>query len=246
VLLVAWLVSLPVAIAKHPSPQEVEAKQHYQSGMAHYDLGEFNAAIDEFKVAYTLTSEPGLLFNIAQAYRLAKEWPQARDFYERYLSLVPDAANRADVQAQLAKVRAELAAQEDAAKAAEAAKTAEAARTADAAKAAETAKAAPIASAPRPRFLGTKRGKATVALAALGGAAAVGAAATGALALTTRSDYDRGCSRGPCDGALYDSGRHLAIATDVLIGVAVVAGATALVLALTRPRARDLRVGWAF
>ncbi len=74
------------------------AKKHYDQGITHYNLGEFDAAVVEFKAAYALTSEPGLLFNIAQAYRLKEDYKQALYFYKTFLRIVPDAGNRADVE----------------------------------------------------------------------------------------------------------------------------------------------------
>ena len=55
-------------------------------GMAHYELGEFAAAIDEFKLAYALSQAPGLLFNLAQASRLNKDYEQALHFYSYVLA----------------------------------------------------------------------------------------------------------------------------------------------------------------
>ena len=75
-----------------------QAKKRYDQGITHYNLGEFDAAIEQFKAAYALTSEPGLLFNIAQAYRLKEDYKQALYFYKTYLRIVPDAGNRADVE----------------------------------------------------------------------------------------------------------------------------------------------------
>src|SRR6266508_1881615 len=86
------------------------AKKHYDEGITHYNLGEFDAAIGEFKAAYALTSEPGLLFNIAQAYRLKEDYKQALYFYKTYLRLMPEAVNRADVErwiAELERLQAE-------------------------------------------------------------------------------------------------------------------------------------------
>src|SRR3954447_17692225 len=83
-----------------------EARELYKKGMTHYELGEFDVAIDEFKRAYALTSAPGLLFNLAQVYRMKKDPEQAVYFYRTYLRLVPDAPNRADVEALLAENQA--------------------------------------------------------------------------------------------------------------------------------------------
>lgn len=82
-----------------------EARSRYDRGIKHYNLGEFEAAIVEFKAAYELSGEPDLLFNIAQAYRLAEDYKEALFFYDSYLRLRPDAANRADVESRIAATR---------------------------------------------------------------------------------------------------------------------------------------------
>jgi tetratricopeptide (TPR) repeat protein len=81
-----------------------EARALYDQGITHYNLGEFDLAIDKFKQAYALTNAPGLLFNIAQAYRLKGDYEQALYFYKTYIRLQPEAANRADVEARIAEM----------------------------------------------------------------------------------------------------------------------------------------------
>ncbi len=81
-----------------------EATDHYDRGMAHYELGEFAAAIDEFKLAYARSQAPGLLFNLAQASRLNKDYEQALHFYRAYLRVRPDAPNRDDVEKRIAEL----------------------------------------------------------------------------------------------------------------------------------------------
>ena len=81
--------------------KKAKAKAAYDRGLSHYNLGEFDAAITEFKDAYAISSAPGLLFNIAQSYRLKKDYEQATYFYTTYLRLKPDAPNREDVEARL-------------------------------------------------------------------------------------------------------------------------------------------------
>jgi tetratricopeptide (TPR) repeat protein len=104
VLLVGSLLVAP-PIGAQPPPrrvtesQKAEARDLYKKGMTHYELGSFEEAIDEFKRAYELTKAPGLLFNLAQVYRLKKDWEQARFFYKTYLRVEPAAANRADGEA---------------------------------------------------------------------------------------------------------------------------------------------------
>ncbi len=92
-----------------PSPEDAkkaEAKALYDKGNTHYNLGEYDAAVAAFKQAYAISSAPGLLFNIAQSFRLAKNYEQASHFYQTYLRLKPDALNRADVEARIAEMLA--------------------------------------------------------------------------------------------------------------------------------------------
>ncbi len=58
-----------VAYATEPSEQAT-AVAAYEAALKHYNLAEYELAIDEFKTAYRLTQAPELLYNIAQAYRL--------------------------------------------------------------------------------------------------------------------------------------------------------------------------------
>lgn len=100
------------ALAQAPSTNEPapgttleEARLHYERGIAQYNLGAFDAAITEFKAAYERSSEPDLLFNIAQAYRLKEDYKQALFFYDAYLRLRPAAANRPDVEKRIAEMK---------------------------------------------------------------------------------------------------------------------------------------------
>lgn len=95
----------PAAADDSAPPVTPTAADHYQRGMTHYNLGEFDAAVREFKAAYELSQAPELLFNVAQAYRLAEDHKQALFFYDAYLRLRPDAENRADVEAWIAASR---------------------------------------------------------------------------------------------------------------------------------------------
>jgi tetratricopeptide (TPR) repeat protein len=98
VALVACAATAHTAGAAEALP---EAREHYDRGMAHYELGEFAAAVDEFKLAYALSQAPGLLFNLAQASRLNKDYEQALHFYRTYLRVRPDAPNRDDVEKRI-------------------------------------------------------------------------------------------------------------------------------------------------
>lgn len=104
VVVLALVVLAPTVRAAGEGDKLQEAKDHYDRGMAHYELGEFGAAVDEFKAAYALSQAPGLLFNLAQASRLNKDYEQALHFYRTYLRVRPDAANRDDVEKRLGEL----------------------------------------------------------------------------------------------------------------------------------------------
>jgi tetratricopeptide (TPR) repeat protein len=85
--------------------REQEARELYEKGITHYNLGEFDPAVEAFKKAYELSNAPTLLFNIAQVYRAKEDYKQALHFYRAYLRLQPNAANRADVEARIADLQ---------------------------------------------------------------------------------------------------------------------------------------------
>lgn len=81
--------------------KKAKARSLYEEGLKHYNLGEYDSAIAAFKSAYAISSAPGLLFNIAQSYRLKKDYEEASNFYLTYLRLKPDAPNRSDVEQRI-------------------------------------------------------------------------------------------------------------------------------------------------
>ena len=92
-----------------PDPRAQEAKQHYENGMAHFNLEEWDAAIEEWKSGYRAKPVPQFLYNIAQAYRLSKHYDEALSFYQRYLRADPKAVNRVEVEGHIGKLTAVLA-----------------------------------------------------------------------------------------------------------------------------------------
>lgn len=81
-------------------------RSHYQSGVTHYELSEYEPAIKDFKEAYRLSNDPAYLFNIAQSYRLQRKCTDAMQFYQRYLSAAGDIPNKDKVQARIDEMRA--------------------------------------------------------------------------------------------------------------------------------------------
>ena len=103
------------------------ASQYVDAGITAQRRGDYDAAIELYKQAYQLIPHPVLIFDMAQAHRLAGHVDQALALYRKYLALDPD-GSEAQVARQLI---AELGG--DSAAAARADDTAEPARPADAA-----------------------------------------------------------------------------------------------------------------
>jgi tetratricopeptide (TPR) repeat protein len=96
------------ASAATPAPPPDRAREHYERGLSKYNLADFDGAILEFKQSYELSKAPRLLFNLAQAYRLKKDYETALFFYNTYLRTEPSAPNREDVESKIAELRKAL------------------------------------------------------------------------------------------------------------------------------------------
>jgi tetratricopeptide (TPR) repeat protein len=88
------LVTLP-ALAAEPAP---DAKELYRRATAQYNIGHFKEAAEEYERVFEMHPDPVLLYNIAQAYRLAGGLEEkALFFYKSFLQRAPKAPNRAEV-----------------------------------------------------------------------------------------------------------------------------------------------------
>src|SRR6187551_3086818 len=105
IVIVGWLLQAGVARAQAEDPVALgEARRHFQRGSALHKLGDHEAALQEFRTAYSLSQAPGLLFNMGQASRAARHWDFATFYFRAYLRLVPAAPERAYVEEQLAQM----------------------------------------------------------------------------------------------------------------------------------------------
>jgi hypothetical protein len=71
-----------------------EAKRLAARAQIHFDLGEYGLAIVDYREAYRLHPVPGLLYNLAQAYRLSGDCVSATVMYTNYLRLAPRSPHR--------------------------------------------------------------------------------------------------------------------------------------------------------
>jgi tetratricopeptide (TPR) repeat protein len=105
----ATFAAVPCAAAQEGAPsgddeKDRRAKDLYEQGNTHYDLAEYDQAIDLFKQAYALSHRPTLLYNIAQAYRLKGDCEQALQVYRNYLRVDPGSPFRAKVESRVAEM----------------------------------------------------------------------------------------------------------------------------------------------
>lgn len=83
--------------------QERLARTKFESAEKAFNLRRFDDALADYQAAYEALPLPAFLFNIAQCHRNLGNHEQAVFFYQRYLSLSPDAPNRTVVQELIAE-----------------------------------------------------------------------------------------------------------------------------------------------
>jgi tetratricopeptide (TPR) repeat protein len=107
--------SSQVAFAqKSPRERSALSRDAYDAGKKHYNLGEFDRAIELWKQGYEYKDDPIFLYNIAQAYRQKGDHQKAIFFYRAYIREEPRARNREDVEAKIAELTKLIEAQQNA------------------------------------------------------------------------------------------------------------------------------------
>jgi tetratricopeptide (TPR) repeat protein len=91
-----------------PTANDQLAREHFLRGRDAFSQGDFALAAREFDQAYQLSHRPQLLYNIGSAYERLHNWNEANIALQRYLQLVPDAPDRAEVEARLRIIEMEL------------------------------------------------------------------------------------------------------------------------------------------
>jgi tetratricopeptide (TPR) repeat protein len=84
---------------------KADARAHYDKATTAYALGHFADAAAEFEQAFTLKADPAILYNAAQAYRLAGNRERALQIYKNYLRVYGRRAEHAsDVEWHIAEL----------------------------------------------------------------------------------------------------------------------------------------------
>jgi tetratricopeptide (TPR) repeat protein len=84
------------------------AREHYKKGTVLYDMGNYAEAAEEYRLAFQAKDDVAILYNIGQANRLAGKLEDALAAYKGYLRRVPQAKNRAEVEARMAELQAAI------------------------------------------------------------------------------------------------------------------------------------------
>ena len=94
------------AVVAPPSgPGETEARALFEAGRQAFTDGRFEDALQRFSQSYELSHRAELLFNIGQAADRLRRDAEALAAFERYLALLPEAANRREVEGRIAVLR---------------------------------------------------------------------------------------------------------------------------------------------
>lgn len=232
------------AHAQLTQEQKQEMRQHYEKATRAYDVEKYGEAVDEYQKAYEIGGDPAMLYNVAQAYRLNKQLPDALHFYRRYLQRSPNARNREDVEHKISDLEQAIEAKKKADE--------EAAAAARAAKLRETPPAPPpvvapvlppprIVTVPQPSPPGHGTRIAGIVLASVGGVALITSAVTGYLAGKKGDDLTNASkNNGMFDPSVESSGKTLnTVAIATVIGGGVMAAAGTVLLILSRGGAGD-------
>jgi tetratricopeptide (TPR) repeat protein len=105
------LAAAPGSLARAQSAEvtgtetDAEARASFDVGRRAYEEGRFGDALRSFRHAYSLSQRPELLYNIGTCQDRLRRDEEALASFEAYLEAVPDAENRATVEARVEVLR---------------------------------------------------------------------------------------------------------------------------------------------
>jgi tetratricopeptide (TPR) repeat protein len=105
-----WLALTVVMLLAGPawSGGAEEAKAHYKRGVSLFALERFAEAAQEYEKAFELEPDPALLYNAAQAHRLAANKQRALTLYQSYLRMFQNPANKRDVERHIVALKSAI------------------------------------------------------------------------------------------------------------------------------------------
>jgi len=103
----AFVVALAVAsVASRTALGQEDARSYNQKATAAFALGKYAAAAEYFEKAFELKPDPALLYNAAQAHRMAGDKERALALYQNYLRVYGGGqGQRADVEKKIEELK---------------------------------------------------------------------------------------------------------------------------------------------
>jgi tetratricopeptide (TPR) repeat protein len=95
-----------VVWAQEGRSELLRAEEEYRKGAAHFKVGEYERALLYFVRVYRVAPNPNLVYNMARSFEELGRLGEAADYYDEYLRLVPDAADRQQVELTVRTLRA--------------------------------------------------------------------------------------------------------------------------------------------
>ena len=239
-LLVSMLTSRALAQDTNTSDEaelDAAARVLFNRGTDAYEVGNFEDALSHFERAYELSQRDLLLYNIAISHDRLNHQEQAADYYERFVTALPDAGN-----APVARSRAEILRRDLAARA-----QADAEREAAAAAAAEAqAEAQEETVQPPPRTVPVEAPSRSIAgPVACFAVAGVGLVTFIASGVVAKGRFDRAedeCNEtGFCDIDELDRVDRGALIADIGLGVAAAGAVAGVIWWIVGAKADDTR-----
>ena len=90
VLLLAALLVAPAGARAQDAAAKKKAGRLVDEGVAKYEAGDYNAALEKFQAAYGTFASPKIFLNLGEALRRLGRDVEAADAYSRFLSETPD------------------------------------------------------------------------------------------------------------------------------------------------------------
>lgn len=84
------------------------AGQHFAAAQDAFGQGQYKRAAEEYQVAYGITKDSALLFNIGESWQRAGDGPKALAAYRLYLKEQPGASDREEVEKRIASLEAAM------------------------------------------------------------------------------------------------------------------------------------------
>ena len=97
----AVLIAMLLGAAPSAKADRNEARKAYDAATAAFGLGRYAEAAEKYEQAFSIHPDPALLYNCAQAYRLAGNRARALELYRNYLRLYPDRSNADEARSQV-------------------------------------------------------------------------------------------------------------------------------------------------